>query len=889
MVSYIKFVLKFPKTILFCLAIITMIFLMGFPRLEFDQSIESMMPKKDKEYVFYKQTQAVYGNITKFAIFDVFSDNLWSHQAFKDIDDLITDIEEFKYYNKNLEDSRLEKFDHLLSQGAIEYNKLLNTFSDDGPFQRLLKRKIKDIFGKIEILEGSDLRKIRKGIITANKIKEKGHVERINCLFTMEDAVAIDDNIEYINIIKKDEYGKRILPKTEADFEEIKKTLLKTPFYEKMLYAKDTETGEITDFGVLIFLDDAVSLVEVARELWSISHNFDNITIISQGVPVGNMLVNGYLVEDMKTFIPPIVLIVIIVFLFNFRSIRGVILPLLTLLISDIWLIGFMGLCNFKITMMGVGLPTIIMAIGSSYSIHIMNQYYIDFDLISEKKKREGLLLSMSHISITVTLAGLTTCAGFFTLTTNQVMAIKEWAFLAGLGTIICVIVSVSLIPATLVLLKHKMSKFMIKNDKTVKTRLIDKIISLMTKISLEHYKGCMVVVVIALIISIIGMLKMNVETTPFGYFDEDSYIRTSDKIIGKKFGGCFAINFLIDSGEVDGIKNPEFLKKVDEIQQWLLSDECKELNLGKSTSIVDIIKKLNMVMNNDDIAYYKIPDNKYDVIDYFELISGEDDDSDGRIDDMEMFHDIYYQKLHLVSLMYAKHQDLISSEDIAQIISRIQKKLDIEFPDKKSRVTGEAPLFLRLLDYVIKGQLLTLFLCLVIVCLIIILLFKKVSIGLIALIPMSAAVIANFGIMGWSNINLDMATAIIASITIGIGVDDTIHFFNTFRHFMARGYSTDDAIKETLHISGKAIIYTSMALILGFSVFLLSNFKPNAYVGMLVAITMVATTLGALVVLPSTIKLTGFSFEESGSKSPIWKYLYIGKYFGLEDVEDEA
>jgi len=177
-----------------------------------------------------------------------------------------------------------------------------------------------------------------------------------------------------------------------------------------------------------------------------------------------------------------------------------------------------------------------------------------------------------------------------------------------------------------------------------------------------------------------------------------------------------------------------------------------------------------------------------------------------------------------------------------------------------------------------------SLLLCLIVVCIMVILLFKNIQAGFLALIPMSVGVIINFGIMGWFGINLDMATAIIASLTIGIGVDDTIHFLNTYRHNREMNLSVDETIRRTLAVSGKAIIYTSLALIFGFSVLVASNFVPIILFGILAAITMIATTIGALLVLPSVIKATGVSLEESTSESRIWKYLYIGKFFQIRE-----
>ncbi|MDY6932595.1 MAG: MMPL family transporter [Spirochaetota bacterium] len=886
MERYIEWVIKRPKITLLCFTIITVIFSLGLPKLVFDYSIDTMMPQGDEEYIYYKKALKVYGNISKIVMIDVYSDNLWSNDVFMDIDNLISEIEEFKFLDKELEDSRITRLENAFSKGEIKYIDLLDYFNNDIVFQKTLRRKIKKYIGRVEILDQNDLNKLLKEIEITNSIKAKERVKRIASLFTMQDVTGENDTLEFYDLIKRDDNGKRILPKSKEEYEFIKKRITKTPFYEQQIYARDPKTGEITDLGIIIQLDTTDDHHDIGEEIWEITSNYDNIRVVSLGAPVMNYLVNGYMQDDLKKFLPAVLILMLMVFFFNFRSLRGVVLPLLTLIISDIWLLGFMGHAGYKITIMAVGLPSLLMAIGSSYSIHIMNQYYIDFNLITEKGRHEGFKQAMHHISITVLLAGLTTFFGFVTITTNKVTAISEWAFLASLGAVICVIISITLIPAVCVLLPHKMPRFMLNKDKSVKVTLIDKITSLMTVISTKHYKACLIVVIIIISISIVGMTKMKVEMSPWGFFKEDSYIRIADRIIGKRFGGSFPVNILIDTGEEDGIKKPEFLKKVDEFCKWLQSESNVDLNIGRANSFQDIVKKMHMAMNNDKIQYYKIPEKYVDVLDYFELASGEDSNSDGRIDEFEIFTCPEFRTIHVFSLMFDKKNKVLSTSEMDRILKRIRAHMKTEFSDYSYRITGDIPIFIRLAEYVVTGQVLSLILCIIVVGIIIVLLFKKISIGLIGLVPMSCAVIMNFGIMGWFGIDLDMATAIIASITIGIGVDDTIHFFNTIKHMLAQGYNIDESIGKTLAIAGKAIIFTSMALVLGFAVFLLSTFKPNMYFGILIAITMIATTIGALVVLPSVIKATKASLEESKSESIIWKYLYIGRLFGVK-VED--
>jgi hypothetical protein len=235
---------------------------------------------------------------------------------------------------------------------------------------------------------------------------------------------------------------------------------------------------------------------------------------------------------------------------------------------------------------------------------------------------------------------------------------------------------------------------------------------------------------------------------------------------------------------------------------------------------------------------------------------------------------------------MWEREGELLGSKKLAYTVNRIEAHLDKTLPESWSyRISGEPKIIVALAHHVVVGQMMSLIFSLIVVALVVFLLFQRASVSLLAMIPISFAVLFNFGVMGWFGLRLDVATAIIASITIGIGIDDTIHFLNSYRKFQVRGLSMDRSIAETLKVSGRAITYTSLALIFGFLVFVFSNFKPIIYFGMLVAVTMVATTIGALLILPSMIKLTGVRIPSEFREDGIWKYISLNRLFNLDEM----
>ena len=882
--KYIKLVLRRPVHILIMLAICTAVLVPGITMLKFDNSVESFMPKSDHAYIYYNELKEIYGDNGRFAIMAVSSDNLWSGETLRTLDLLISDLEEYKDFNEKRETLRLKRFDSIAARGEVPWCDLMAIFEGDPPFQRLLARKIM-VSNKTDLISTRELKKLRGQILRSIDFKKKEVVDTIVSPLTAQDIKGENDTLETYDLIEKDDSGRRILPRSPEEIDTFRKRLERNPTFEKGLYSRDEKTGEITDFCVVvkfINLDDQDPVVREMTEV--IDSHRDDLDIISSGVPVINMQMNEYMHADMFRNVPLVLLIVVIVFYFNFRSIRGVLLPLVTLGLAELWILGLMGYIGYRITPVGVSIPPLIIAVGSSYAIHLLNQYYSDFNKIMKMDKKAGLYKSMSHISLTVLLAGLTTFMAFMTLATSQVSAVREWGIASAVGVMFAVFISSSLIPACLVLLPGTRPSVLFQKDKSRKT-VVDGIITLMAKGSIVHYRKVLIVVGILIAVSAAGIFRINIETAFLNYFKETDQIRVNARAIGDKFGGGWCYDILIDSGKTDGIKDPEFLVTIENLRKWLVSDKNPDLNIGRTESFSDFIKTMHMAMNNDDISFYKIPENRVDIIDYLEIYSGDDDNSDGRFDEFEPFIDIDFRTCNLLARLCKKEDYTVGTTEIKRIAGKISNFLDKNLPEGASYTISGFPMMnVKSVYYIIRGQMQSLSLSLLIVGIIVALLFQQIKAGPLALIPMSIAVIVNFGVMGWLQINLDMATSVIAAITIGIGVDDTIHFLNAFRQNRARGLDIDETIRRTLAVSGKAILFTSLALILGFSVLITSNFLPIILFGILTATTMINTTIGALLILPSVIKATGINLDRPPSDSWVSRHLDIDKFLGMKE-----
>jgi len=855
---YIRFVLKRPVFILVVFFIVTIILASGMVHLQFDTSITAFLPISDIEYKNYEKVKEIYGDCDTFVILNIADKNLWQYETFGRINDLIIDLEGFEDYNQTLEQDRIKQLDQLLEDPTITGEALLSNFTDDPAFKRLLVRKLEMIGGDPNRLSSRIKRKLTSAVVTANELKSEEMIDDIISPFTTKDITGEDDALETVDLIETDSDGNRILPKTDSEFQAFIAKLKRNPVFKQGIYVADAK-GNITDLGIVIRFKDMSNSDPIAREILEIVNSHKELTITPQGQPLVYIWINNYMEQDLARLIPLVMLVVVIIFFINFKSIRGVVLPFVTLSMATVWILGLMGHLGVKITTVGISIPILMIAVGSSYSIHILNQYYADCHLITKEGKADGLEHAMSHISVTVFLTGLTTFVSFMTLASHPISAISEWGLFSALGIVFAVLISSSIIPAALELLPHKSVETKVCNGKKMfDSPIIDRIIHFMTIGAIYHYKKVMAVVLILLVVSFIGLFKIQVDTELLRNFKKDNYIRTSAKMICEKYGGRWGFNIIIDSGKPDGVKTTKYLNIISDFRKWLSSDENRDLCIRRTDAFSDFIKTMHMAMNNDDPAFFKIPDNDMDISDYLEIFSDDDDNSDGRIDQFEPYVDTDFRACNVLARLGEHGDTLLGTLGTKKIFKKISAHLDQVLPAGYSyKITGHPSLLVKSAAYIVNGQIRSLLLTLLVIGIMILFLLKDFKASLLSLIPMTVAVIINFGIMGWFGIYLDIATSTIATITIGIGVDDTIHFLNTFRYYRKLGEEVDAALQHTLQVAGKAILFTSFALIFGFSVLGLSTFKPLILFGLLMMITMVATTIGALIVLPSAIKLT--------------------------------
>jgi len=553
---------------------------------------------------------------------------------------------------------------------------------------------------------------------------------------------------------------------------------------------------------------------------------------------------NQYMHRDLAVLFPIVILVVMAVLYVSFRSLQGMALPLIVVLIAVIWTVGLMALCGVKLTMASTVLPVLLVAVGSAYGIHVVNDYFER--AVQGKDSREELIAQVvEEMANPVFTAALTTAAGFLTLLSAFLQPIREFGLFTAAGVMFSFILSLTLIPAVLALTRTPKAVYRRREQGSILERGSRFLADALSGRGRWVVLG-IAVVVIAVFASQIPHLK--VETDQSKYFRQDSPVIVGTNFIEEHFaGGSMQMSVVIDTGRRDGIKDPKVLQFMDELQAYLESLDP----VGDTTSIVDLIKETNYTLHGDDDAYYTIPPTKRavaQVLLMYEMGGGEV---------LKSMVTRNFSKAQVTAMVRS-----VGSAELKQLLDQVHDYLAKHTPPGIVAYTTGAPdVYIELSQKLIHSQITTLFTSMGAVGVIVAVLMGSLVAGLFALTPLVLSVVGNFGTMALAGANLDIATVMIASIVIGIGVDYAVHVITRYRRERMKGKPHRDALFVTYNTAGRAVLYNALTLTAGFLVLLFSSFGALQTMGWLIALTMVTSALGALLIIPTIFGFTNPKF----------------------------
>ncbi|MGY8787767.1 MAG: efflux RND transporter permease subunit, partial [Fidelibacterota bacterium] len=560
------------------------------------------------------------------------------------------------------------------------------------------------------------------------------------------------ESIDFIGNVTSIFTQKHILPE-EGGFE-IEPLLIEIPNDSvslSELISKLKQSGIVgnlvsNDFNKLCFIGQITSSFEYdefefRQRVFSLVNRFsqpENFYVSS--LPITRATIIENMQRDLRVYTPIALGLGILLLMITFRSWTGVFLPFFVVGFSIIWTFGVMGWLNISVTFIGTLIPVMLIAIANNYGIHIISHYYEYTILDPEATRGKILRKTIRKLGVPIFLAGLTTMISFMSLLSHALPRVREMGLLISFGILVAFILSIFLIPSVLVLLPRP--TYLTKTNGL--TTINNILVSLGRGFTRYRIPTLIFLLTIGIWLSM-GISKLKVDTNPDHYFPEDSRLRIANTKISEAFGGSTQMHILVEGD----IYDPELLRNIE-----MLTDHIKDAHeiVTKSYSIVDVIKKMNAGFNGGDPTYEVIPDDRELISQYMFLysITGDGDDFDLMLDDMEdpSFTQVFLRLKEVQTITIAE-----IVEDTDQYI------LANFYDDAPMEITGGAALLGVLTRLVLQGQMVSLAYSILIIFIIMTLVFRSITGGLLATLPMVASVAMMFGLMGYLDIPLNMTT----------------------------------------------------------------------------------------------------------------------------------
>ncbi len=571
------------------------------------------------------------------------------------------------------------------------------------------------------------------------------------------------------------------------------------------------------------------------------------------GIPMIADDMMTFIKNDIMVFGAGVFLFIVATLWFIFRKILWVIVPLNSCFFSVLIMMGLLGLLGWKVTVISSNFIALMLILTMAMNIHMSVRYLQLRRDYPELSNSEAILKTSQKMFWPILYTVLTTICAFLSLIFSDIKPIIDFGWMMTLGLITSFIITFTLLPTTL--------NFITENTLIIKDESKSKITSTLSKISQKNTKLIFGITFLVIILSVIGISKLEVENSFINYFDEKTEIYKGMKLIDDKLGGTTPLDIII--------KFPKKEKKIssddDEFESW---DDEENKNDQKYWFTRDKIDKINVVHN-----YLENLEEVGKVLSFSSIVQVGEQLNDGKkLETLEL--GILYTKLpHAIKTeiidpyisvednearinlrIKDSKENLRRNELIKKINNDLENKLG--FKKEEFKLAGVLILFNNLLQSLFKSQILTLGFVMAGIFIMFLVLFRNLTLSFIGVVPNFIAAFFILGIIGLLGIPLDMMTITIAAITIGIAVDNSIHYIYRFREEFQKNNNYNQTINKCHSTVGIAILNTSITIVFGFSILFLSNFIPTIYFGIFTGIAMLLALISVLTLLPKLILL---------------------------------
>jgi predicted RND superfamily exporter protein len=656
------------------------------------------------------------------------------------------------------------------------------------------------------------------------------HVQRVDSLQNFQNTDVDGDELIIDNFYRMDE-----LPENLAELQQ------KAINHSDLVLKTISENGEVTGINLTLFLPDGESsqasleAVDAARQLLeSTRPDYPGFLIELGGSATSNVTMGEAIAQDISSLLVISFAVMLIIMLVMLRTISGVFLVTALIGMSVLITMGLFGWAGYTLTPPTGFVPTAIMTIAVADTIHILVSYY--FHLREGEEKREALLNSLRINFAPVFITSITTMVGVLALNTSDSPPYRDMGNMIAVGVMVAWALTITFLPAALTILPAP-DRFKSKGQHRWMDGFADRVI--------RHHK-ILFIVMLAIVAGCATMANRNIITERWHeFFDESFEVRRTVDNIDKSLKGLHALYFVADSKENDGINQVDFLDQLDSFDRWLE----EQPGVVHVSSLTDTIKRLNKNLHQNDEDWQRIPESSEAAAQY--LLLYELSLPMGLGLETTMTSDRSATRLSAT----LERTDSASIREIEQ--AAVQWAQENAPLLNITETTGLDVVFANLTHRNVSSMLEGTALALVIISLLMIGALRSLRLGLISMVPNVFPALMAYGLWGILVGHVDTATSVVACLSLGIVVDDTVHFLSKYNYARtALKRNVENAIRYAFHTVGIALLITSAILVGGFTVMEFSHFNPSRSMGLLLALTIAVALIIDFLLLPPLLLL---------------------------------
>jgi uncharacterized protein len=642
-------------------------------------------------------------------------------------------------------------------------------------------------------------------------------------------------------------------PPTPEDVAGLKARLFAVPFYRQNLVAEDWHGTAINVFlkplsdaeYEALRIDERIAAILDAEQTPTDRFSFTGASHVAR-TAVAMMR------ADLLYFTPIAIVLVLLAFWISFRTKRGVLLPFLAVVMALVWTLGIMVLTRHAITLGTFVLPPLLVIVGSSYAIHVMARYYEQTETRSDRT--EVVVRAFERVWVPLLISALVTVIGFGSLMVSRIPAIFDLGAFAVVG-VLCLTASTLLgLPAALALMPVERVAHRAKGG----TPLLDRLLGALAWAVAWAPRRILVLALVLLVVSLWGLRQIQVDADFLYFFSPRAQVRTDSETINQQIVGTNLFSIIVE-GEPGALKRWEVLKLVKDLQTYIETLP----GITSTVSVVDYLEllesgtALNKASDEDIVvtkggkiraakppkSFWERPRNLVPVLRTVAMFP-------------DTFTSAVTKDFSRANIMVRTR--LSGSRAVEETLEKIRAYIRTHFPlDLPTRLTGGLVLLTGTTSEIVAGQIESLSIALGVIFLVMSAMFLSFRIGLLAILPNLLPIFIFFGVMGWLGIRLNFGTSLIAAIALGIAVDSTVHYMSRLNLELKGESDQEAAISRAVRTVGIPIVYTTVALFLGFLTFAFSSFVPIQNFGILSAVTMFTSLFANLVLLPTMLGTT--------------------------------